>query len=138
MRLADELDGGLIRTALKRLQEYASKYGWAVGVDYEAAVTSILAEVEEGNAYVVQGYLVLVATVYPWYSRLPVLQEWLVLKLENWGTVDSIPPALLTIAKERGCSVVITGDSSPIRIVADAYSNAGFKPLTKSFYKEVP
>lgn len=138
MRLADKLDEGLIHAALRRLQAYASKYDWAVGVDYETAVTSIMAEVEAGNAYVVQGYLVLVATVYPWYAKLPVLQEWLVLRLHTGGRVAFVPPALLHIAKERGCSVVITGDSSPISIVADAYSNAGFKPLTKSFYKEVP
>jgi len=82
--------------------------------------------------------LVLTAVVYPWYSTAPVLQEWLVLKLHSGGSVNSIPPALLAIAKERGCSVVITGDSSPISIVAEAYSQADFRPLTQSFYKEVP
>ena len=138
MRLADKLDEGLIHAALRRLQAYASKYDWAVGVDYETAVTSIMAEVEAGNAYVVQGYLVLVATVYPWYAKLPVLQEWLVLKLQSGGSVSSIPPALLVIAKDKGCAVVITGDSSPISIVAEAYSQADFRPLTQSFYKEVP
>jgi hypothetical protein len=138
MRLADELDEGLIRAALTKLQEYAKTYGWAVGIDYETAVASIMAEVAEDNAYVIDGYLVLTAVVYPWYSTAPVLQEWLVLKLHSGGSVASIPPALLAIAKERGCSVVITGDSSPISIVAEAYSQADFKPLTQSFYKEVP
>ena len=138
MRLADVMDRVSIRIALTKLQEYAKTYGWAVGIDYETAVASIMAEVAEDNAYVIDGYLVLTAVVCPWYSTSPVLQEWLVLKLHSGGSVNSIPPALLAIAKEKGCAVVITGDSSPISIVAGAYSQADFRPLTQSFYKEVP
>lgn len=137
MRLADGRDHGPIRGALLRLQEYAKKYKFAVGVDYTTAEAAVMAEVDSGCAYVVDGYLVLVNKVVPWYSTEPLLQEWLVLKLYAGGTVDSIPPALLAIAEQAGCKVVLTGDSSPVNIMANAYHKACFTPLTQSFYKEV-
>lgn len=138
MRKADGRDHGPMRDALLRLQEYSKKYKFAVGVDYTSAEANVLHEIDMGNAYVIDGYLVLVSKVVPWYSTLPILQEWLVLKIYGGGDVNNIPPALLTIAAEQGCKVIITGDSSPVNIMATVYNKACFTPLTQSFYKEVP
>ena len=138
MRLADGRDHGPLRDALLRLQDYGKKYKFAVGVDYTTAEANVLHQVDTGNAYIIDGYLVLISVVVPWYATLPILQEWLVLKLYSGGSVNSIPPALLELAASKGCKLVITGDSSPVNIMADAYHKACFTPLTQSFYKEVP
>ena len=138
MRLADERDTSAIREALLRLQEYAKAYDFAVGVNFTLGAGAIADAVADGKGYVIDGYLVMVDKIIPWYSTQPVLQEWLVLKLYPGGKVDSIPPTLLVIARLMGCVCVISGDSSPTNIMAKAYSNAGWGHLTTSFYKRVP
>lgn len=137
MRLADGRDHGPIRSALLLLEEYSKKYGFAVGVDYTRAVANVLDEVDNEQAYVIDGYLVLLTKVIPWYANKPILQEWLVLKLYGGGDISSVPAGIIQLAKDMGCSVTITADSSPVNIMADAYNKAGFSPLTRSFYKEV-
>lgn len=138
-RLVSILDEAFaISEALTKLHKYAKAYSWTNAIDFDKACQAVGYFSGQGNAYVVDGYLVMVDVVTPWYSNDNVLQEWLVLKLYDGGSVDSVPPALLAIAKERGCKSVITADSSPISIVADAYTRAGFLPLTRSFTKEVP
>lgn len=132
------LDGKPLEDALRRLQAFAAKYAWVNEINWIKANTAILSFHKDGNAFVVDGYLVMVDTVAPWYSLDEVLQEWLVLKLYDGGSVNSIPPALLAIAKSRGCKTVISADSSPISIVSKAYEDAGFLPLTRSYFKEVP
>jgi hypothetical protein len=135
-RLLSYTDLPDLRAALKKLQAFAASYDWAVGIDFDKATDAIIHEANSGNALVVDGYLVMVAEVTPWYSRDKLLQEWLVLKLTN-GDVSNVPTALTQVAAERGCSLVITADSSPISIVADAYKAAGFSTLTRSFYKRL-
>lgn len=130
---------GLVTEALLKLRDYASQYKWANAIDFDKACASVQQTYDDGCAYVVDGYLVLIDVIQPWYSNDKILQEWLVLKLEHieGQSVDSIPPALLAIAKERGCKSVITADSSPVNIVAGAYQRAGFTPLTTSFFKVI-
>lgn len=138
MRLADERDTSAIRQALLDLQEYAKAYDFAVGVNFTLATSNLADAVADGRGYVIDGYLVLVDKVTPWYSTQSVLQEWLVLKLYSGGTTSSIPPALKQIAKSLGCVCVISGDSSPVHIMAKTYRDAGWPTLTQSFYKRVP
>lgn len=123
--------------ALIRLKQYASQYPWVGNIDFDKACDSVYQTMCDGNAYVIDGYLVLVDVIKPWYTDDKILQEWLVIKLvhKEGQSVDSIPPALLKLAEERGCRAVITADSSPVSIVAGAYQRADFKPLTTSFYK---
>lgn len=127
----------LVVDALIRLERYASEYPWVGNIDFNKACDSVYLTAAAGDAYVIDGYLVLVDVIQPWYTNDKVLQEWLVLKLIHIDgqSVDSIPPALRQLARERGCSAVITADSSPVSIVAGAYKRADFKPLTTSFYK---
>jgi hypothetical protein len=136
-RLANPDDDEPIIAALRKLQAYASTYGFTQQVDFHKAVSSVLSASESGDAYIVDGYLVLVDVLLPWYSDERVLQEWLVLKVYDGGSVSSIPAAVRSIAAERGCGVIITADSSPVNIVAKAYREAGFHPLTQSFYTKV-
>ena len=135
-RLATLLDEWDIQHALFKLKNYADKYDWAfISVDH--ALAAVSSEIAAGNAWIISGHLVLVQRVIPWYSDRAMLQEYLVLKLGCNGVLADVPVALQAIALEQGCVAVITGDSSPLSIVADAYKAAGFSPLTRSFYKKV-
>jgi hypothetical protein len=136
-RWASQADDGLIFNALLNLDRYSDNYDWAVGKNFGKAWCSIAAAVSAGNVAIVDGYLVCVETITPWYSNATVLQEWLVLKLEDGGNIASIPIALQEIAIGRGASLIMSADSSPVNIVAGAYKAAAFKPLTTSFYKVV-
>jgi len=136
-RWASQDDDGLIFNALLDLDRYSDNYDWAVGKNFGKAWCSIADAVAAGNVAIVDGYLVCVETITPWYSNATVLQEWLVLKLEDGGNLASIPIALQEIAIGRGASLIMSADSSPVNIVAGAYKAAAFKPLTTSFYKVV-
>lgn len=119
--------------ALRKLQDYAKGYDFVHTIDFNVAAGNVLKTVECGNAFVIDGYLVLLEFLQPWYSEDWILQEWLVLKLCPGGSVDSIPPALKEIAAANECKVIITADSSPVSIVAQAYERAGFHKLTQSY-----
>lgn len=126
-----------ITAALEKLKAYASKYEWAVAIDFSKAVYTILAEAMNDKGFIVDGYLVMIDIIKPWYSNQEIMQEWLVLKVYDGGSVDSVPVSLRTIAKHHGCKVIITADSSPVQLVAEAYNKAGYLPLTQSFYTKV-
>ena len=130
-------DSNLIFKAILKLDRYSDNYDWAVGKDLDKACASIVDAIHVGNVAIVDGYLVCVEVITPWYSNAKVLQEWLVLKLEEGGNLASIPIALQEIAIGRGASLIMSADSSPVNIVAGAYKAAAFKPLTTSFYKVV-
>ena len=130
-------DSNLIFKAILKLDRYSDNYDWAIGKDLVKACDSIADAIQAGNAAIVDGYLVCVEVITPWYSNAKVLQEWLVLKLEDGGSTASIPIALQEIAIGRGASLIMSADSSPVNIVAGAYKAAAFKPLTTSFYKVV-
>lgn len=136
-RKAERTDLGCIYDALRGLEQYAKQYSWTNEVDFEKSYSTIEAEVLAGKAYIVEGYLVMTDVLTPWYSNDKILQEWLVLKLYKVGSVESVPKALLAIARELGCKSVISADSSPVNIVGKAYENAGWLPLTRSFTKGI-
>lgn len=137
LRKASELDKWAIGEALAELYEYSKQYDWAVKVNYDLAFVNVMDAIHLGCGYVADGYLIMVDTVTPWYTSNPVLQEWLVIKIEDGGHISAVPLAVKQIAIERGCSLAITADSSPVSIVASAYTDAGFKRLTQSFFTKV-
>ena len=133
------LDRRPVVAALQQLEKYAAAYPWVGTVDFDKGSMAVLSTIDAGNAYMVGGYLVLVDEIVPWYTNDKLLQEWLVIKVRPSPVqVSEIPGALILIAKARGCVGVITADSSPVQLVAKAYANAGFSPLTTSFYKVLP
>lgn len=138
MRLATVEDRGEVVEACKRLAAYAVKYKWVGEVDYANGLTVLFTEIAKGNAYVIEGYIVFVDEITPWYTQDRLLQEWLIMRLHPApGGLDEVPAVLLDIAKARGCVGVLGGDSSPVNIVAKAYEKAGWLALTKSYFKEV-
>ena len=136
MRKPSFSDYPTITRRLDAFQERAKSYGWTNSIDYEKGCMAILDFIDKGKGRIVDGYLVMFDVIEPWYSPDKVLQEWLVIKLYDGGSVDSIPPALSELAREFECKSIISADSSPIRIMEDAYKRAGFKVLTRSFTKE--
>lgn len=131
------LDWPDIRQAILKLDHYAENYDWAVGKDLDKACTSISDAIVLGNVLIVDGYMVCVAIITPWYSNEEVLQEWLVLKIADGGSIKSVPLALEEVAMGLGIKLIMSADSSPVNIVAGAYKEAAFKPLTTSFYKVI-
>lgn len=136
-RNAKAADFPAIDAALRVMEERAAKYPFVITTSLRKATTSIEAAVFSHRAYVIDGYLVLIDVVEPWYSTDSILQEWYVMKIYPGGDVSSIPPALLEIAKDLGCGIVMTADSSPVQIVAAAYEQAGFIKLTQSYCTKV-
>jgi len=131
------LDWPDIRQAILKLDHYSDDYDWAVGKDLDKACASIEGAIRNGNVLIVDGYMVCIETLIPWYSNAPVLQEWLVLKIADGGNVKSVPLALEEVAMGYGIKLIMSADSSPVNIVAGAYKEAAFKPLTTSFYKVI-
>lgn len=136
-RLATQQDFPALEVALTRLSAYAASYEWATGKCAVTANANLRAEIHRNHGYIVGGYLVMVDAYQPWYSKDYVLQEWLVMRLYEPTGTEAIPAALLQIAKEHNCVAVISGDSSPVNIMAGTYKQAGWFPLTSSFYKRV-
>lgn len=138
MRLANDQDTKAIIEALSRLKNRAYRYGFVGTVDFDKALSTVLHSILAGDGYVIDGYLVMVRSLSPWYSTDKILQEWLVLKLYvPFRGLNSVPQGLVEIAQQRGCRMLITGDSAPVDITATAYKQAGFSNLTQSFYKEI-
>lgn len=136
-RQATLADMGAVDVGLRALQPHADRYPFIATTSLRKAYGSIEHAIITNNGFVVDGYLVLIEVIQPWFSEDTVLQEWFVMKLYDGGSVANIPPTLMRIAHDLGCKIVITADSSPVQIVATAYKQAGFHPLTQSFCKKV-
>lgn len=134
-RFAEVSDGDAIRFACRKLERYAERYDWAIKQDYIKGLAAVMDAVRHRQALVIDGYLVLICEVVPWYSNAKCLQEWLVMDLNMTGVIESVPLGLEAFARAHNFDMVITADSSPVNIVAGAYRGAAFKPLTSSFYK---
>lgn len=130
-----------LRRALARLaglvESNPDHYEFAKGFNFDLAVYNMEEALLQNKAYYIDGYLVFIDTIHPWWGGVPVLQEWFTIRVGDEGTTMSIPPALLEIADGLGCRAVLGGDSSPVGLVARAYEANGFTPLTKQYFKEV-
>lgn len=137
MRLATLDDLPTIGRELAKLEKYAKDYGFISSTDLIKATSAIAQQIREGNGYVLGDYLVMVAEVTPWYSNDKLLQEWFTMKLRfRANGRQYIPDVLQVIAEERGCSHVLTADSSN-GSMTNQWQAAGFSPLTQSFYTKV-
>lgn len=136
-RYATVDDSNEIFKAILKLDAYSDGYDWAIGKDLTKACDSIADAVAANNVLIVDGYMVCIETITPWYSNSRVLQEWLVLKIADGGSIKSVPLALEEVAMGLGIKLIMSADSSPVNIVAGAYKEAAFKPLTTSFYKVI-
>lgn len=137
MRPVDPSDTGAIVEALYRFASRGSEYPSLNKPDFEKGMVEIWNRVDAGDAYVVDGYLVIVKVVTPWYTQESVLSELLVCKLYK-GDITQVPKALEQLARDRGCVSVVCSDSSSHKSLAGAYQAAGFIPLPTPFYKDTP
>lgn len=128
-------DWSSVVTALTKLMSFAATYDWVGSIDWVKGTDAIAETIRSGHGYIVDGYLVLTDKVIPWYTKDVILQEWLVIKVYPGGNITSVPLALEAIAEEQGCKFIMSADSSPVNIVGRAYEEAGYLPLTHSFYK---
>lgn len=137
-RLANlTFDAVAVEAALKKFQSLGATFGHVKTMSFERAMQQVTTAIANRDAYIIDGYLVMVDEVQPWYTEDKFLQEWLVVKVYRPinQSISSIPAALEKIAVERGCIGIISADTAPAQLVAQAYKDAGFKPLTTSFYK---
>lgn len=136
-RWAEISDLSAVHDSLVLMEQRAAKYPFVITTSLRKAMQSVEHAIMTHNAVVIDGYLVLVDVVKPWYSEDAILQEWYVMRIYPGGNVSSIPPALKALAVDVGCSIIMTADSSPVQIVAAAYEAAGFTKLTQSFCTKV-
>lgn len=141
MRLLEDGANYTVVKALQQLMEFSPNYGWAVTPNLADGVRHILHKVEEGNAFIGHGYLLLVNEFEPWYGRDKVLSEELVLRLPDQPTYNlrPIPYFIEALAKVRGCNIVLAGNSYTSNKLSRIYQsrNHGFKPCSEIFYKVI-
>lgn len=136
MRLATLDDVPTIRKALAAFKARVSPDSFIGVIDLDKAMLGLAAEIQEGNGYIVQDFLVMVDVLTPWYSHDKVLREWFTLKLRFRASGHpALAPSLVAIGQQRGCSLVITGDTS--NSLARWWLAGEMYPLTQSFFKKV-
>lgn len=138
VRLFNDTDWEDAEKALIKFGKRGAKYPWVRELDWAQVFNTLRLAMECGGAYVVEGYLVVVDVVTPWYTRDKVLQEGLVLRIRDGGTVDDVVKALDDIAKLHGCVLITTGDTTGAGIMSRAYSRAGYKAQPPTFFKRTP
>ncbi len=132
------LDWEAISLAVDRLELGAPAYGYSINHSAERVRQYILQHIKCGDAYIVgEAYLLLVGTVEAWHSYDIALEERLVLCLHT-GRLSSVPCALVDLAKQRGVDCILASDSSLNFRMGAVYKRAGFKPITHTYYKELP
>lgn len=138
MRRPTPEDTSVIVEALfkfKRLAEQNPLFG---SVDTTKALEFIWGQVDGGNAWIADGYLIIAIATKPWYNNDRMLVEQLVVKLDHSGVIASVPAALEAIAKELGCNKVLASDSSRSGTYHRACELAGFIPYSPILYKAIP
>ncbi|MCA3173556.1 MAG: hypothetical protein ING25_10980 [Burkholderiales bacterium] len=145
MRLATKLDLPSLLTALtffaEQVKGQPEHYTFAKGHDLNfayAQLTRSITKPAQGEVVLfIDGYMVFTMVVQPWYGGQPFLQEWFTIKVGPSinGTLGVVA-VLQAFAKGSGLRGVLGGDSSPVSIMAKAYEQSGFVPLTKVYFKE--
>jgi hypothetical protein len=145
MRLATKLDLPALLAAFtfftdqvkEQPEHYAFAKGYDLGVAY-AQLSACIADTASSEVVLfIDGYLVFTTVVHPWYGGQPFLQEWFTIKVgpSLHGTLGVVQQ-LEAYAQGVGLRGVLGGDSSPVSIMAKAYEQCGFIPLTKVYFKE--
>ena len=145
MRLATKLDLPALLAALTlfadQVKEQPDHYTFAKGYDLNfayAQLASSITKPSQGEVILfIDGYMVFTTAIQPWYGGQPFLQEWFTIKVSpSFNGTVGVVRALEAYATENGLRGVLGGDSSPVSIMAKAYEQSGFTPLTKVYFKE--
>jgi hypothetical protein len=143
-RPATKRDLGALMVAGVRFAEQVKAqpehYTFAKGFDlyggFNKLANCILKPDQNEYVYVIDGYMVFVSLVTPWYGGSSFMQEWFTIKIgDSVNGVNGVAEALHDLAKELGLAGVLGGDSSPVSIMAKAYDDSGYIPLTKVYFK---
>ena len=138
-RLATPGDVPDIMKALMKMLSYspAPQMKYACPIEAELSVRHAI---HEGRAVLFNGYFIMFDLGRDWYARQGVtyLIEQIILKVEKTDTpVEEAIAHLVTLAKERGASLVAAGDTQ-VGYMGPKYLGAGFLYLGKQYIKELP
>jgi hypothetical protein len=145
MRLATKLDLPALLAALtffaEQVKEQPEHYTFAKGYDLNfayAQLASSITQPSQGEVVLfIDGYMVFTTVVQPWYGGQPFLQEWFTIKVGlSLNGTSGVVKSLEAYASYNELRGVLGGDSSPVSIMAKAYEQSGFTPLTKVYFKE--
>lgn len=136
-RKANQEDFPLITKALAEFLPKFEAYPWVTSVNWNKVLAVFEAFIKSGDAYIVGGYLVLAAPASTWYSDDLMLQEICVFRIASGGTRKDVVSAIGEIAKEQGCIVISTGDTSDKGLMAEAYKSGGFSELPPIFFRRL-
>ena len=141
MRPLEDGSNAVIVKALQQLYQFSHNYGWVSKPDLASGIRYVLDKVEDGNAFVGHGYLLLVSEFEPWYGKERILQEDLVLRLPDQPSYNlgSIPYFITALAKARECDLVLVGNSYTTNGMSKLYQSRrhGFTKCSEIFYKEL-
>lgn len=145
MRLATKLDLPALLAALtffadqvkKQPEHYSFAKGYNLEFAYDQLKQSINAPLKSELVFYIDGYIVFTSTIVPWYGGQAFLQEWFTIKVgPSLNGTLGVVQQLEAYAQGVGLRGVLGGDSSPVSIMAKAYEQSGFTPLTKVYFKE--
>lgn len=137
-RLAEQRDTQAVEDAFVALALASPAYGYSKQPSWRKGMALFKRMLEQGGAYIVnEAYLLLVSEGVAWHSYDTCLEEVLVLKLYEGGSITSVADALEHIARVRGITTILASDSSINFRMGAVYQRAGFKPITHTYYKEL-
>ena len=122
----------------KQVEAQPEHYAFANGFDLATAYENLKDAITSYKCLYINGYLVFIDDVKPWYGGPTVLQEWFTIRVEDTQyPLSSAVVDLQAWAIDEGYTVILGADSSPTEIMAKAYEANGFTPLTKQYFKEI-
>jgi hypothetical protein len=145
MRPATKLDLPALLAALtffadqvkEQPEHYTFAKGYDLGFAYSQLASSITNPSQGEVVLYIDGYLVFTTVVQPWYGGQAFLQEWFTIKVAmSLDGTAGVVKSLEAYASYNDLRGVLGGDSSPVSIMAKAYEQSGFTPLTKVYFKE--
>ena len=141
MRLLEDGSNATVVAALQQLHDFAPFYGWVQKPDLASGIRHVIDKVDEGNAFVGSGYLLLVGEFTPWYGTGKVLQEELVLRLPSQRrySLRDVAYFIESLGEVRRCDMVLAGNSYTSIGMSRLYQSRqhGFKKCSEIFYKEL-
>jgi hypothetical protein len=139
MQALCEAHYGAVAAALHKVLELDTwQYPFPVTPDLEAAMTHVINRGNEGNAFVGSGCLLLVSEFTPWFAKDRVLQEELILSLAGpRAGLRAVIRFVEAEAARRGCSYVMSGNTSQDSRLSFLYRRLGFVHMSDIFFKGV-
>jgi hypothetical protein len=136
LRLATPQDMPAILTALQWMLDNSPAPQMKMASLMEAEL-SIRNAMHEGNAWIIQGYLIVVDVGRVWYSGERFLIEQIILRIEKTGTqVQAAIGALDQLADHYKCNAIAVGDTQ-IGHMTPLYQDHGYVTLGTQLFKEI-